>query len=137
MSTTQFVAAPAGEVRFALAPTAFGDFTVVGDDAALISVSFPGAEPPADGSWGSPVDLADHRVLRAAATQLAEFFAGSGAALTCPCGLAAPSSSRPPGPHCSRFRMARPAPMASRPGSWAGQVPRVRLAAPTTATRSR
>lgn len=76
MSTTQFVAAPAGEVRFALAPTAFGDFTVVGDDAALISVSFPGAEPPADGSWGSPVDLADHRVLRAAATQLAEFFAG-------------------------------------------------------------
>lgn len=82
MSTTSFVTAPAGEVHFAVAPTAFGEFTVVGDDAALISVNFAGAE--SDGSWGSPVDLADHPVLRAAATQLAEFFSGERRAFDLP-----------------------------------------------------
>lgn len=76
MSTPSFVSAPAGELRHAVAPTVLGAFTVIGDDAAITGICFPGARAPNDGSWGRPVDPADHPVLGAAARQLAEFLAG-------------------------------------------------------------
>jgi len=74
--TTPFDTAPAGELRHAVAPTPFGDFTVVGDDAALTAVHFPGETPPETGSWGAPVEVADHPILRHAAEQLSAFLAG-------------------------------------------------------------
>ena len=74
MTTTPFVAETAGELRYAAAPTEFGDFTIVADDAAVVAIHYPHDRP--DGSWGTPVDLADHPILRDAADQLAQFLAG-------------------------------------------------------------
>lgn len=76
MTAAPFVPRAAGPVRHATAPTSFGDFVLVGDDVALTAVHYPGFEEPVDGSWGEPVDLADHPVLRAAGAQLAEFLLG-------------------------------------------------------------
>lgn len=71
---TTFVTTATGPVHHAVAPTPFGDFTVVADDAAITAIHYPGTEP--QDSWGELVDLADHPLLQRAATQLAEFLAG-------------------------------------------------------------
>jgi methylated-DNA-[protein]-cysteine S-methyltransferase len=76
MTARPFLPHAAGRLRHATAPTTFGDFTLVGDDEALTAVHYPGAEVPPEGSWGEPVDLDDHPLLRAAAAQLAEFLLG-------------------------------------------------------------
>lgn len=89
MTARPFVSRAAGPLRHATAPTSFGDFVLVGDDLALTAVHFPGAEAPLDGSWGEPVDLADHPVLGTAGAQLAEFLQGERSAFDLPL--------RPPG----------------------------------------
>lgn len=76
MTDTTFATDASGDLRHAVAPTTFGDFTVVGDDAAVTAIHFPDDEAPGDGSWGEPVDPADHPVLGPAAEQLATFLRG-------------------------------------------------------------
>ncbi|MCA1782536.1 MAG: methylated-DNA--[protein]-cysteine S-methyltransferase [Dermatophilaceae bacterium] len=73
MTDHPFVTGAAGPLRHAVAPTSFGDFTLVGDDVALTAVHYPGDAVPDDGSWGEPVDLDGHPVLREAGRQLAAF----------------------------------------------------------------
>lgn len=73
-TTTPFHTEAVGALRYATAHTAFGDFTIVADDAAVTAVHYPAAEP-AD-SWGQPALLENHPVLAEAAAQLRDFLAG-------------------------------------------------------------
>ena len=63
-----------GPSRYAPAPTPLGTFWVVADDTAVTAIHYPHDEP-AD-TWGERIEAADHAVLQAAATQLADFLAG-------------------------------------------------------------
>lgn len=74
MTSTPFRTEAIGMLRRATAPTAFGDFTIIADDDAVTAVHYPGDEP--DDSWGPPVALEDHPLLKEASTQLSEFLAG-------------------------------------------------------------
>lgn len=76
MTDQPFVTRAAGPLRYVVAPTALGDFTLVGDDEALTAVHYPGDTVPDDGSWGDPVDFDAHPLLREAAVQLAAFLEG-------------------------------------------------------------
>ena len=72
-----FVDERRGPVRWASAPTVFGDFILVADDVALTAVHFPGQVPPAVGAWGEEVRADEHDVLGRAAAQLRDYAAGS------------------------------------------------------------
>lgn len=76
MSHRPFLTVQCGPLRHAAAPTTLGTFTVVGDDLAVTAIHYPGAADPGDGTWGEPVPLDEHPVLREAASQLAEFLDG-------------------------------------------------------------
>ena len=84
MTVQPFLTRAGGPLRHASAPTAFGDFVLVGDDLALTAVHFPGSVAPADGSWGEPVVLGEHAVLREAAAQLADYLTGRRTAFDLP-----------------------------------------------------
>ena len=74
MTSTPFLTEPVGALRHTQVQTAFGEFTIVADDAAVTAVYFPGNEP--DDSWGEPATPDDHPVLARAASELREFLAG-------------------------------------------------------------
>lgn len=82
MTSTPFLSEAVGTLRYASAPTSFGDFAIVADDVAVTAVHYPGVRP--QDSWGQRVALADHRVLAAAADQLRAFLAGERTAFDLP-----------------------------------------------------
>lgn len=64
-------------VRNAIAPTAVGDLLVVADGDAVTGIYFPGHRyPPAAGSIGARVALADDPLLTRLAAELDEYLSG-------------------------------------------------------------
>lgn len=82
MTNPLFPTKPAGALHFTTVPTAFGDFTIIADEAAVTGVRYPGAER--DESWGEPVSSVDHPLLADAAAQLRAFLAGERTAFDVP-----------------------------------------------------
>ncbi|MDR6788083.1 methylated-DNA-[protein]-cysteine S-methyltransferase [Sphingomonas sp. BE138] len=67
----------------AILPSPLGDLTLVADDFALVAILWPD-DRPGRVPLGASADTPDHRVLAAAAAQLADYFAGSRTAFDLP-----------------------------------------------------